>query len=907
MNRKFLTSLVALSILCLGGCNVFPNGANNKQNNTEPKHSHSFVILHNYEKHWAKCKECGYIFDPEKGGDNDYVDFDSENKAFIDKYRLYESNHDFSREINEYTGYDICCCWVCKLEIRINKDKTYDDKTHWTEIVDLENNRIYKTDVEAHDFYLDQHIEPTYEETGYDVMACDCGYSYRTNIVDKLNHHYSSEWSSDENSHWHACIDEGYENLKSDYAAHSFNENVHEYKDGDVHGGFMYDRCICGCKTNEEYEFSSLEQESLKYLTFTHKGFDYGEGKSYQSWVIHTNELADQDKPKTIVYPDYYLDNNRWIEVGGPYYDSINGFEYWSANGYVEEIYLPTHFNLRKEFKNFAYFPSLKSIYVEEENELFSSKYGKLYSKDGKELICSPQASTYIGGIVISSNICETVAPYAFYKNKNLEYVRIYDDVTAMAQNAFDSCDSIQRTDISVKDLELFWSFKKALMGEIHLYQAGNLFDDNKEITAIEFTEKLETVKYRYFENLSGLKSLVLPEGIISIGYNAFENCSSLEKITLPDSVASLDTNVFLGCSSLKEITLGSNVSSLSKATFSGIDSLEKITVSEDNPYFFSQSGILYKKSDYSIICIPKCIKGGIVIPEGIKLLNYDDFSNHPFITSYSLPVSVEETKGAIFSNCPSLKSISLGAPIGSLFGQLFSSQAEEGATKITQKYWWSSAQTDCYIPNSLEHVEIRSGEIPPMYFNNMGIIKTFTICKGVNKIGDSAFRNCPSSIVNVAANTIEDYFSIDWYINIGDHIPGINLIDENGQLIKDVVFSMGSESYVNGYLQNLICIKSVVIPDGVKTITQGVFSGCSALNTVIIPKSIEIIDYGAFINTNSLEKLYYLGTSEEWENIKIYSDSYLLEKTIYYYSETLPSESGNYWHYVEGLPVIWQ
>ncbi len=36
------------------------------------------------------------------------------------------------------------------------------------------------------------------------------------------------------------------------------------------------------------------------------------------------------------------------------------------------------------------------------------------------------------------------------------------------------------------------------------------------------------------------------------------------------------------------------------------------------------------------------------------------------------------------------------------------------------------------------------------------------------------------------------------------------------------------------------------------------------------------------------------------------YSNSNLTSATRYYYSETTPTEAGNYWHYVDGVPTPW-
>ena len=49
-------------------------------------------------------------------------------------------------------------------------------------------------------------------------------------------------------------------------------------------------------------------------------------------------------------------------------------------------------------------------------------------------------------------------------------------------------------------------------------------------------------------------------------------------------------------------------------------------------------------------------------------------------------------------------------------------------------------------------------------------------------------------------------------------------------------------------------------------------------------------------------------GTGAEWNQISI--ADYNLEitdyATLYYYSETAPAYSGNFWRYVDGIPTPW-
>ena len=56
-------------------------------------------------------------------------------------------------------------------------------------------------------------------------------------------------------------------------------------------------------------------------------------------------------------------------------------------------------------------------------------------------------------------------------------------------------------------------------------------------------------------------------------------------------------------------------------------------------------------------------------------------------------------------------------------------------------------------------------------------------------------------------------------------------------------------------------------------------------------------------------KKVYYEGTEAQWsENgLDIGTEELLRYAEIYFYSETRPEDSGNYWHYVDGIPQLWE
>ena len=91
-------------------------------------------------------------------------------------------------------------------------------------------------------------------------------------------------------------------------------------------------------------------------------------------------------------------------------------------------------------------------------------------------------------------------------------------------------------------------------------------------------------------------------------------------------------------------------------------------------------------------------------------------------------------------------------------------------------------------------------------------------------------------------------------------------------------------------------------------TIGDYAFSGCE-LRGIITPNSVTSIGRGTFDNCSSLKTVFYKGTAEQWNRIEIIrTDICLIMATRYYYSESEPTNYGNFWHYdADGVtPVIW-
>lgn len=110
------------------------------------------------------------------------------------------------------------------------------------------------------------------------------------------------------------------------------------------------------------------------------------------------------------------------------------------------------------------------------------------------------------------------------------------------------------------------------------------------------------------------------------------------------------------------------------------------------------------------------------------------------------------------------------------------------------------------------------------------------------------------------------------------------------------------------GTFAGCINLASIVIPNSVTSIGEVAFAYCNSLTSIIIPESVTSIGDMAFADCNTLEAVYYRGTATQWQAVTIGSDPFVSTTTVYYYSETQPTEAGNWWHFdTDGVtPVKW-
>lgn len=279
------------------------------------------------------------------------------------------------------------------------------------------------------------------------------------------------------------------------------------------------------------------------------------------------------------------------------------------------------------------------------------------------------------------------------------------------------------------------------------------------------------------FKGNKKVSSVTIPGSVVDIGNNAFEACENLKKVafTNPGEARNnllIRLSAFKDCTKLTDVEIPARVKQIVGNIFKGCTSLTNVKVNANNPYYFTEDGVLFGPAlveyapqyddNYVLLTYPAGRQGAYSIPSAVHGKTIDQVWTSGFegaagltditipasigrlgtaafestgLTHVTIPDTVQQVDPAVFQNCTSLVSVKL----------------PEGITEIDQYLF-----ANCI---SLQHVDMPDSitKITIYAFHNCTSLTSLALPKGLTSLSVGCFEKCynlqhvvvPPSVIN--------------------------------------------------------------------------------------------------------------------------------------------------------------
>lgn len=289
---------------------------------------------------------------------------------------------------------------------------------------------------------------------------------------------------------------------------------------------------------------------------------------------------------------------------------------------------------------------------------------------------------------------------------------------------------------------------------------------------------------------------------------------------TVPEDTVSIGEYAFYGCKNLSAVVLSDSVEDVAPIAFDGCRSLTSIRVSPDNETLASIDGVLFRKSDRSLLRYPEGLSESLYyVPDGILAIGPGAFRECRPLNEVVLPESVVSVGELAFDACEALERVLLPDTIENIGSSPFSNCPRLEEISVSGKGQLATVGGALVDTGASRLICLPAGRGDTV----------FEVPDGIASIGDGAF-SCCSSLQSVSLpDSLEFIGSCAFeFCNALESVS-----------VPKAVAAIGAKAFFQ-----CSALELVTVGGASTTVGAQAFYGCSSLGNVVVQRESPAREY---------------------------------------------------------------
>ena len=472
-----------------------------------------------------------------------------------------------------------------------------------------------------------------------------------------------------------------------------------------------------------------------------------------------------------------------------------------------------------------------------------------------EDLVKYGEAATYVGPSPIRTADYKTVYTFTGW---NREFSNVTRDLTIKAvyqeddgsgfvfTTANQQCSLVRYTGTGAETVVVPSMYAGLPVTSIDSGTSTGAFDEVEGVKKIVLPDGISKIGKYSFYNMPELEEINIPSSTYEFGSYVFFKCKALTKVDLPSNLRKIPENMFYYCSGLTSFALPTTVAEIGKNAFYDCTGLTTVTLNEGLQAI--DNGAFYGCTSLTSIDIPESVttignpgttscnvfRGNSKLAtvtgcEGVTNIGYGAFYDCEVLTGVPFTTNLVSVGDSVFDGCTLLTTGNLPDTVTTLGKNVF---------------YNCKSLTEAHYPNTLDTVYTG-------FYDNCDKLTKVTGMDSVVSIMNLAFSGCgftsitadffPTTCTSIGNNAFSSLDNLET-VTIPNTVTTVDMYSfQNNYKLTAVTFEAGINPVTIGnyIFSNDELLTSVVWPTTVASLGSDPFKGCSSMTNYILPLTI--------------------------------------------------------------------